>query len=75
MRYRIKKHINSYNRISYEIQKRSILGFWYNPDNVDANTTGFFDNLEDAEKCIESKIGMNYTAYIRKLKLEKLNSL
>ena len=54
-KYRIKEHI--YGRFkNYEIQKLSIFGFWYNPDNVDAYTTGFYDKLEDAEECIRQKL-------------------
>ncbi len=40
---------------SYLIQKKSIFGFWYNPDNIDAYTTGYHDTLEGAKKRIRSK--------------------
>jgi len=55
-KYRVKIHSFATPTIQYEIQKKSIFGFWYNPDNVDAYTTGFFDTSKEAEYCIESKI-------------------
>ena len=54
-RFRIMKH--DYGRQkNYEIQRKSIFGFWYNPDNVDAYTTGFFDTQKEAEECINQKL-------------------
>ena len=62
--YRIKEHDYG-NQKNYEIQRKSILGFWYNPDNIDGNTTGFFDNIEDAEECIKQKLTPTKIAIIR----------
>jgi len=53
-KYRIKKHINCYGN-SFEVQRKSIFGFWYNYENVDANVTGFYDTLNKAKKSIECK--------------------
>lgn len=64
MRYRIKEWILP-NRIDYEIQKKSIFGFWYNPDNIDAYTTGFFDTPEEAERCIENKLKPTITKIVK----------
>lgn len=67
MRYRIKEHTLP-NRVEYEIQKKSIFGFWYNPDNIDAYTTGFYNNQIDAEKCIERKMTPTITKIVKNYK-------
>lgn len=54
-KYRIKE-FQYYNRKGYEIQRRSIFGFWYNPDNVDAYTTGEYDTLEEAQEMLRQKL-------------------
>jgi len=54
-RYRILEHDYG-KRKNYEIQRKSICGWWYNPDNIDAYTTGFFDTLKEAEECINQKL-------------------
>ena len=54
-RYRIIKHDYGKHR-NYEIQRKSIFGWWYNPDNIDAYTTGFFDTLKEAKECIDQKL-------------------
>jgi len=41
---------------SYCVQRRSIFWFWYNPDNVDAYTTGFYDTIEEAREAIKRKL-------------------
>jgi len=57
-RYRIIEH--NYGKYkNYQIQKKSIFGWWYNPDNIDAYlgyTTGFFDTLEEAKERINQKL-------------------
>jgi len=52
--YRIAK-CEGYGRIEYLVQRRSIFGFWYNPDNQDAYTTGYYDTLQDARAAIGRK--------------------
>ena len=54
-KYRIveHKHLDGGN---FVLQKKSIFGVWYNPDNIDAYTTGWFDSLNEAIKAIERKI-------------------
>lgn len=37
---------------TYTVQKKSWLGFWYNPLNIDAYTTGIYDDIYDAKKAI-----------------------
>jgi hypothetical protein len=64
MRYRIKEWI-LLNRTEYEIQKKSIFGFWYNPDNIDAYTTGFYHTRIEAEKCIEKKLTPTITKIVK----------
>lgn len=53
--YRIvlREHCNSK---TYLLQKKSFLGFWYNPENVDAYTTGYYDSLDEAKQSIIRKI-------------------
>ena len=34
--------------------KNVYFGFWFNPLNIDAYTTGYFDTLEKAEQNVES---------------------
>ena len=54
--YRIVQCYNPYTEDStYKVQKRSILGFWYNPNNIDAYATGYFGTLEAAKDYIKSK--------------------
>lgn len=54
-RYRILEHDYGKHK-NYEIQRKSIFGWWYNPDDIDAYTTGFFDTLKEAEECINQKL-------------------
>ena len=53
--YRIKE-ITSCGNTQYEVQRKSIFGFWYNPDNIDAYTTGMYNNFEDAKQSIIHKL-------------------
>ena len=53
--YRIKEYDYGTNK-NYCVQRKSILGFWYNPDNIDAYTTGFYDTLNEAKEVIKSKL-------------------
>ena len=52
--YRIKEH-QGFNRDYYEVQRKSILGFWYNYENVDGYTTGFYNSIEEARESIARK--------------------
>lgn len=52
--YRIKEYDYGVRK-SYLVQRRSIFGFWYNEDNVDATQTGWFDNLKEALDWIKIK--------------------
>ena len=54
-KYRIKKLDYGYTK-TYVVQKKSFLGFWYNPDNVDAYTTGYYDTEKGAQECIARKL-------------------
>lgn len=53
--YRIKEY-DFGTRKAYCVQRKSIFGFWYNPDNVDAYTTGWYDTLEDARRRVKMKL-------------------
>ncbi len=52
--YRIKEYDYG-TRKTFCIQRKSIFGFWFNPDNVDAYTTGWYDTLEEAKEVIKRK--------------------
>lgn len=55
-RYRIKEYSLPYGRTEWVVQKRSIFGWWYNPDNKDGMTTGWYFTLKDAEEALEAKL-------------------
>jgi hypothetical protein len=53
-KYRIKKH-ESFHQTTYEVQKKIwFIPFWYNFNNIDGMTTGFYDTEKEAKKAIES---------------------
>lgn len=54
--YRIVEYEYPNEKRSWLVQKKSIFGFWYNPDNIDAYTTGWYDSFIDAEKAIRMKL-------------------
>jgi len=52
-KYRIKKHGNFYST-SFEVQKKVwYIPFWYNFNNIDGMTTGFYDTKIEALEAIE----------------------
>lgn len=51
--YRILKREYPNGQITYEVQKKILGLFWWNFENIDAFTTGFYDTLEDAEIAIK----------------------
>ena len=53
-RYRIKEY-DYVTHKSYVVQRKSIFGWWYNPDNVDAYRTGWYDTIEEAEEELAKK--------------------
>lgn len=54
-KYRIKEYIFGAHK-NYLVQRKSIFGFWYNPDNIDADTTGWYDTIEEAKEVIIHKL-------------------
>ena len=52
-KYRIVRISRGSRMPQYEVQKRSVFGFWYNPLNIDAYTTGIFDDAGQARQAIE----------------------
>ena len=54
--YRIVERVNGHGMSEYTVQRKSIFGFWYNPDNVDGNTTGTYHSLEDAKLAVKAKL-------------------
>lgn len=55
-KYRIKEFDYGKNYKSYVVQRKSIFGFWYNFDNVDAYTTGWYNTLKEAVESINQKL-------------------
>lgn len=52
-KYRIKKHEDYYST-SYEVQKKVwYIPFWYNFNNIDGMTTGFYSTEKEAQEAIE----------------------
>ena len=54
-KYRIKEYDYESHK-NYKIERKSIFGFWYNPDNIDAYTTGWYDSLEEAKDALWRKL-------------------
>ena len=49
--YRIVKYSNEFST-TYKVQKKAFFGLWYNFNNIDGCTTGFYDTEEEAIKAI-----------------------
>jgi hypothetical protein len=47
-KYRIRKIDNH-----FQVQQKSVLGFWFNPLNIDAYRTGYYDTIEEADDAIK----------------------
>lgn len=58
-KYRIIERINGYGTIRYALQKKSIFGFWYNPNSLKRPRwymkKGWYDSLEVVEKEFRAK--------------------
>jgi hypothetical protein len=52
-KYRILKREYPNGRVDYEVQKKILGLFWWNFENIDACTTGFYDTFEEAEMAIK----------------------
>ena len=52
-KYRIIKHEYPNGKIYYEVQKKILGLFWWNFENVDGSTTGFYDTLGEAKTAIK----------------------
>jgi len=53
-KYRIKQRYYNNNRTDYEVQKKVwYIPFWYNFNNLDAETTGFYNLISLAKEAIE----------------------
>jgi len=63
--YRIKECNYQYSKKQFKIERKSIFGFWYNPDNIDGEITGYHDTLESAERRIQSKLDKCLTKVIK----------
>jgi len=50
--YRIIKYINPFYK-TFKVEKQSFFGFWYNFNNIDGCTTGFYDTEEEAIEAID----------------------
>ena len=43
------------NKSQFLVQRKSIFGFWYNGNNVDGNTTGWYNTIQEAREYIRFK--------------------
>ena len=50
--YRIIMYTNPFYE-TFKVQKRSCFGWWYNFNNIDGCTTGFYDTEAEAKEAIE----------------------
>jgi len=50
--YRIIEYSSPFNK-TYKVQKKSFFGLWYNFNNIDAYTTGYYDTESDAKDAID----------------------
>ena len=55
-RYRIKEYNLPFNRTQWVVQRRSIFGFWYNPNNIDGMIDGWYNSLEEADEVLEAEL-------------------
>lgn len=39
--------------MSYKVQKKAFFGVWYNFNNIDGYTTGYYDTEREAREAIE----------------------
>ena len=53
-KYRILKREYPNGQIDYEVQKKILGLFWWNFENIDACTTGFYNTFEEAEMAIKT---------------------
>tara|TARA_B110000977_G_C10941837_1_gene441185 strand:+ start:708 stop:929 length:222 start_codon:yes stop_codon:yes gene_type:complete len=50
--FRIVKYTNPFYT-TYKVQKKSFFGMWYNFNNIDAYTSGYYDSEKEAKEAIE----------------------
>ena len=50
--YRIIKYTNPFST-TFKVQKKSFFWLWYNFNNIDGCTTGYYDTEEEALEAIE----------------------
>ena len=55
-RYRIKEYNFPYNNTQWVVQRRSIFGFWYNPNNIDSMRDGWYNSLLEADRALEAEL-------------------
>ncbi len=55
-RYRIKEYNLPRNRTQWVIERRSIFGFWYNPNNREPYDDGWYNSFMEAEQELEAML-------------------
>ncbi len=50
--YRIIKYTNKFYT-TFKVQKKSFFGLWYNFNNIDAYTSGYYDTEDAAKEAID----------------------
>ena len=65
--YRIKQYKNEFCTY-YKIQRKTIFGFWYNPLNIDADTTGIFDDEKEAKNTLKEILSKTKTKIVYEVK-------
>jgi len=55
-RYRVIKRFYVNDKVGFEVQRKTIFGWWWNFNNIDAYTTGQYDTMAEAEEAIDHDI-------------------
>ena len=63
-KYRIKQ-VEHCGHKAFCLQKKSLLGFWYNPDNFDGCITGWHDTIADANAAYTRKVTPKVVRFVQ----------
>jgi len=55
-KYRIVKSFYINDKVGFEVQRKTIFGWWWNFNNIDAYTTGQYNTMKEAEEAIDRDI-------------------
>jgi len=72
-RYRIKEYNFPYNRTQWVVQRRSIFGFWYNPNDIGLlfYRGEWYDSLLEAEENVRAKLHKTTSKVVKEIYINK----